>query len=101
MRNYVGLSFPVIRVRFSGPTDHHGARYVASLRSPLGTVQHFEPFHVGPEGPSELAHKAARACWEKYLAERRYEEEEPRAFIPGDMGPDEYVFLAVPEGFVS
>src|SRR5215831_15740136 len=62
MRNYVGLSFPVIRVRFSGPTDHHGARYVASLRSPLGRVQHFEPFHAGPEGPSELAHKAARGC---------------------------------------
>lgn len=95
----VGLAFPVIRVRFAGPTDHRGARWIASYHG----VRFVQPFHVGPEGPSELAGRAAYCCWRKYVNSRGADmvDDGPRLMIPGDAGPDEYAYLAVPERFLQ
>ena len=91
---FVGLAFPVIRVRFAGPTDHNQARYVASLRGARFT----QPFHHGPEGTSRLAYMAAVGCWNAYRAKLDNPDVDQRdvVFIPGDNGADEYVYTVVP-----
>lgn len=94
-----GLAFPVIRVRFAGPTDHRGARWIASYRGTRVTV----PFHTGPDSPTKYAARAAYWCWLRHRAEHLADlpDDGPRVMIPGDAGPDEYAYLAVPERFLT
>ncbi len=94
-----GLSFPVIKVRYAGPTDYRGSRYIATLRG----VRHTESYDHALDG-SRNAANAARACWAKYReqhAEAFAGDEQPRVFIPGDLDADSYAYTVVPAGFLS
>jgi hypothetical protein len=96
---FLGLAFPVIRVRYAGPTDHNGSRYIATLRG----IRHTESYDHAQNG-SYNALQAARACWDKYrafYADAYAGDDQPRAFIPGDLDRDSYAFTVVPEGFLA
>ena len=96
----VGLAFPVIRVRYAGPDDSGGGRYIATLRHDAGIVRDFEY----ADSPSSQAYKAARECWEKYQErnpERFEGDDQERVFIPGDLSDDSYAFVVVPAAFLS
>jgi hypothetical protein len=96
---FAGLAFPVITVRYAGPTDRRGSRYIATLRG----VRHTEHYDYALGGP-ETARLAARNCWNKYRAQHAEAyagDEQPRAFIPGDLNSDSYAFTVVPEGFLT
>ena len=94
---FVGLAFPVIRVRYAGPTGNSGSRYIATLRG----VRHTEHYDYALSGPAN-AYNAAAACWAKYrgLQAVAYpDDEQPRVFVPGDLDADSYSFTVVPAGF--
>ncbi len=95
----VGLAFPVVRVRYAGPTDYRGARYIATLRG-VRVIEGYDYAHDG----SRNAYAAAVACWNKYRdqhAEAYAGDEQERVFIPGDLDADSYAFTVVPSGFLS
>ena len=96
---FVGLAFPVIRVRYAGPTDFRGSRYIATLRG----VRLTQSYDYALSGPAN-AYCAAVQCWDKYRAQHAeaYKgDEQARVFIPGDLDANSYAYLVVPEGFVS
>jgi hypothetical protein len=96
---FVGLAFPVVRVRYAGPTDYRGSRYIATLRG----VKHTESFDHGLSA-SQNAHNAAVACFAKYRAahaEAFEADEQERVFVPGDLDANSYAFTVVPSGFLS
>lgn len=91
-----GFTFPVVRVRYAGPTDCRGSRYIATLRG----VRHTHDYDHALEGRAN-AHAAALACWAKYRAGLTPEAtavEEPRVFVPGDLDANSYSFTVVPVG---
>ena len=93
----VGLAFPVIRVRYVGPTNHRGSRYIATLRGVRATEQYDDA-----KGGSENAYSAARSCWAKYKAQHAEAfagDSHHRVFIPGDLDDNSYVFTVVPLRF--
>jgi hypothetical protein len=96
--SFVGLAFPVIRVRYLGPTNHRGSRYVATLRGVRVTV----PYDYALDG-SRNAYNAAAECWKRYRF--RYSnafegDTDPRVFIPGDLTDDSYSFTVVPASYL-
>jgi hypothetical protein len=93
------MVFPVIRVKFRGPTNHRGSRYIATCRG----VRHTEHYDHALDGRANAAN-AARALWEKYRF--RYSQAfegdvQPRVFIPGDLDESSYSFTVVPLGFLN
>lgn len=88
-----GLAFPVVRVRFAGPTDTRGARYIASVRG----VRVTRSYDYAASG-SENALAAARQCWGLYCT-RQVRQVEPCLYIPGDLSDDAYCFTVIPAGF--
>lgn len=96
---FQGLAFPVIRVRYHGPTDYRGSRYIATLRG----VRHTEHYDYALDGP-ENAYKAAVSCWLKYreqFAEILAGDEQARVLIPGDLDANTYAYTVVPAGFLT
>lgn len=96
---FVGLAFPVIRVRYAGATDHRQSRYIATLRG----VRHTENYDHALDG-SRNAYNAAAACWVKYRAahaEAYKGDSQRRVFIPGDLDADSYSYTVVPDGFLT
>jgi len=97
---FSGLAFPVITVRYAGPTDHRGSRYIATLRG----VRHTEHYDDALDGPGN-ARNAAVACWQKYRDSlpREYfdPDDQERVLIPGDLNASSYAFTVVPAGFLS
>ncbi len=96
---FAGLAFPVIRVRYAGPTDYRGRRYIATLRGVRAIVSYSYELSA-----SENATAAALKVWDKYRAlhvEAYAGDEQSRVFIPGDLDANSYAFTVVPEGFLS
>lgn len=101
---FSGLAFPVVKVRYAGPTDTLGARYIATIRN--GGNQRADIRHVAhfqyELSPSENAYRAARAAWGKYQTSfMRNVAEYPTVLIPGDLSDDAYCFVAVPLRFLE
>jgi hypothetical protein len=95
----VGLAFPVIRVRYAGPTDHRGARYIATLRG----VRHTEHYDDALDA-SRNAYNAAAACWETYrfrYSEAWASDTTPRVLVPGDLSESEYSFTVIPASYFA
>ena len=94
-----GLAFPVVRVRYAGPTDHRGSRYVASCRGT--TVTHS---YDSALSASVNARHAAERCLERYherLAESVDIDFRPSLLIPGDLSRDSYCFTVVPTAYLG
>lgn len=106
---YEGLAFPVAVVRFAGPTDHRGSRYLAVIRQGERVTRSTRSYRHD-ESASQNAHAAARLCWEKHRAQlaadfRRdglawtdADDEQTRTsvLVPGDLDRDSYAFVIVP-----
>lgn len=95
----IGLAFPVVKVRYAGPTNTRGSRYIATLRGERVSVSFDYALSA-----SENAYRAAVACWDKYRnahAEAYEGDEQERVFIPGDLDADSYAFTIVPAGFLG
>lgn len=96
---FEGLAFPVVRVRYAGPTDSRGSRYVATVRG----VRHTESYDDGLSA-SRNAHNAAAACWAKYCASLALsvpDDDTPRVFIPGDLDRTSYSFTVVDAAYLD
>jgi hypothetical protein len=97
--SFVGMAFPVVRVRYAGPTNYRGARYIATLRG----VRVIDGYDHALDG-SRNAYNAARACWQKYRAQHEEAfagDDQERVFIPGDLDAASYAFTVVPAGFLT
>lgn len=95
---FAGMAFPIIRVRYAGPTNHRGSCYIATLRG----IRFVRPLDYELSG-SENAYQAALECWKLYQdgvggARSDYRE---RVFIPGDLSDDSYCFTLVPAGLIT
>ena len=95
---FVGLAFPVVRVRYAGPTDTLGSRYIATLRGRRKVRSYDYALSA-----SENAYKAAVSCWAEYVTLERLEpyDETAQVLIPGDLSDDSYAFTVVPAGFLE
>lgn len=93
-----GLAFPVVKVRYAGPTNTRGSRYIATLRN----TRIVRPYDHALSG-SENAYRAAVACWARYeILERMTPyDETTQVLIPGDLSDDTYAFTVVPAGFLT
>lgn len=94
---FVGLAFPVIRVRYVGPTNHRGSRFIATLRG----VRHVEPYDYAISA-SRVPYNAAAAVLAKYREQTRQVidwEPEPVVLVPGDLADDTYSYTVVPASF--
>lgn len=93
----VGLVFPVIKVRFAGPTNTLGSRYIATCRGIRATHSYDHALSA-----SENAYRAARKCWGAYQTSNMVNiTHDPRLFIPGDLSDDAYAFTAVPAAYLN
>lgn len=95
----VGLAFPVIQVRYAGPTDRRGSRYIATLRG----VRHTEHYDYALDA-SRNAYNAAVACWDKYRAALPLQagiDDAPRVFVPGDLNDSTYAYTVVPTALLA
>lgn len=98
------LAFPLIVVKYYGPTDTLGSRYVATLKRYGGMSEGTRTLArvtVGINGSRELstqAHDAARAVWAKYGADTDGDPT-PRAFVPVAMWDGSTGFAVVPVRF--
>lgn len=98
-----GLAFPVARVRYAGPTDTRGSRYIASMhRDSERTYRATRSYEPGESGGASQAIHAATLCLAKALAENNPGvEASDYIAIPGDFSADSYVFTFVPAYFFS
>lgn len=94
---FAGLAFPVVRVRFAGPTNTRGSRYIASVRGVRATHSYDHALSA-----SENALRAARKCWSAYQTSQMVNiNDDPRVFIPGDLSSSEYAFTVIPAAYLN
>jgi hypothetical protein len=94
---FAGLAFPVVKVRYAGPTNTLGGRYIASVRDVRVTHSYDHAI-----SSSDNALRAARKAWSKYQTSKMVNiNDDPRVFIPGDLSDDSYVYLVVPSAFLA
>jgi hypothetical protein len=100
--NFDGLAFPVAKVRYAGPTNSRGSRWVASVyrdrdRTFRATVGYD---HALPSG-ARNALPAALKAFEKARADIDADLREDYVAIPGDFDADTYIFTFVPKRFFA
>lgn len=94
-----GLAFPVVTVRYRGPTDRRGSRWLARCGDTRCTFSYDYALDA-----SDDAAWAAWACWRLYWTNNTgpgWTDDEPRVFIPGDFSADTYTYTVVPERFLT
>lgn len=94
-----GLAFPVVTVRYRGPTDHRGSRWLARC----GDTRYAIAYDYALDA-SDNAARAAWACWRRYWTAHTgpgWTDDEPRVFIPGDLNDSTYTYTVVPERFLT
>jgi len=95
-KDMAGLAFPVIKVRYNGPTNTRGGGFTGTLRRDGETIARVrKPYDHSTNGPRQ-AMDVAKATWAKYLPE----DDEKRVFIPGEAG-NEYVYVVVPADLLT
>lgn len=96
-----GLAFPVIRVKYDGPTDYRPSRWIATLRRDNDrSYRVSQSYDDGaPEG-ARNAIGAAMACWERARADLGVPQDEHLA-VPGALDANTYAFLMVPRDLLG
>lgn len=95
---FEGLAFPVVKVRYAGPTDTKGSRWIATLRRSRDEVTRVTAgYHSELPAGADNAYVAARECFAKHLASWDSDNDaSDYVAVPGDLDPDTYVFTFVP-----
>lgn len=100
---FEGLAFPVVKVRYAGPTNTKGSRWIATLRrSRTEVIRVTASYDYSLPTGQENALVAAKECYAKALAS--YDSgNDVRDYVavPGDLNPDTYVFTFVPAELMS
>jgi hypothetical protein len=106
----VGYAFPLIVVKYYGPTDARGSRYVATLKRyggmSEGTViesRRSAPFRYDM-GTSEQSMALVRECWARYIAPGRdgkATDDVARVFVPCDMANGDTGYVVVPASVLT
>lgn len=92
--------FMVARVRFAGPTNTRGSRYIASIRRDNEHTYRVTHSYDGALSPSKNASAAAQKCLRKALADNPYHDGTiSYVAIPGDLSANSYAFTFVPHYF--
>lgn len=104
--DFTPYCFPVVRVRFAGPTDYKGSRWIASMRRDNErTYRATTSYDYAKSSGASNAISAARACYAKALKDMYRSAGEPApsiddyVAIPGDLSADAYAFTFVPTYF--
>ena len=99
---FKGLAFPVARVRYAGPTNYRGSRWIASIRRDNERTYRSQVSYRSelPSG-SQNAIRAALTCLATMLADNPGLETSANDYVaaPGELSADEYVFTFVPRYF--
>lgn len=103
-----GFAFPLVVVKYHGPTDYRGSRFIATLARHEGmgmgrvtlarvTASYDYAATVAAQG---LA--LARAAWDKYAATREFAQSASESvFVPVDMPDGSNGFVVVPAHMVT
>jgi hypothetical protein len=99
------FAFPIVKVRYSGPTDYHGAKWIATLRRDNERTYRVHQSYDDslPEG-AQNALQAALACFAKCFADLNPDNPHPISdyiAIPADLSANEYAFTFVPSYFFN
>lgn len=95
-----GLAFPIVRVRYAGPTETRGARWIATLRR--DNERTYRATVSYDSGKPEGARNAIDAAWECWREARKDLVEPGKNYcldyvaIPADLSADSYAFTFVP-----
>jgi hypothetical protein len=96
-----GYAFPLIKVRYRGPTDHHSARWSASLDGRWLSASYDDGERTG----AQSALPVAIELWSFMLMEHRVgtggETADDFIFIPVDLGSDTYGFVPIAKSFFN
>lgn len=104
---FEGLAFPVVKVRYAGPTDTKGSRWIATMRRDNERLFRATASynHDLPSG-ADNALAAARVCYALALVDsnalgpvKRHVDD--YVSVPGDLDSDTYVFTFVPAELLS
>lgn len=98
MLEFAGLSFPVCRVRYSGPTDHRGSRWIATIKRDGKTYRSVTPYMYEMPTGSRQAEIAARALYHDVREKMGLDtlDDAVVSAICGDLDRDSYSFTLVP-----
>jgi hypothetical protein len=103
--SFEGITFPLVKVKFAGPTDHRGARWIATLTSGrLGGPKSYRvirPYDYsigcGATNALPVAQEVLRKCFADWSA--RTESECPNVqnfiLIPCEIDRDTYGFTVI------
>lgn len=93
---FAHLAFPVVKVRYDGPSDTHGARWIATIDrgGDLGIIRHMTSYDDSLSAGATNAIVAAKACFDKHC--KRHDLENTHVAIPGNLDDRHYVFTMVP-----
>ena len=87
----------MVKVRFAGPTNTLGSRYIATCRGIRATC-----YYDYALSSSENAYRAACKCWGAYQTSNMVNiADDPRIFIPGDLSDDAYAYTVVPAAYLT
>lgn len=103
---FAGFAFPVVRVKYAGPTNSRGSRWIASCRiDNERTVRCTLPYRHEVASGSVNALPAAVECMQRAFAAGSGGWEHPQVAdyvaIPGDLSASEYSFTFVPAYFFN
>ena len=95
---FSGLAFPVAKVRYTGPTNYRGSRWIATIRRDNErTYRVIDPYRSELPSGSVNALDTARACLAKMLADNHSETSaSDYVAIPAELDADTYAFTFVP-----
>src|SRR5262245_23483276 len=96
------LVFPVAKVRYAGPTNTRGGRYVASIYRDSERTYRATVGFDHADSPSTNARAAALACLTKSLADNNPDASvADYVAVPGNLSADSYTFTFVPADILN
>lgn len=99
-RTFDGLAFPIVRVRYAGPTNYRGSRWIATMRRDNErSYRVVTPYDASLSTGTRNAIVAARACWDKARADLGWDGE--YIAIPAELDADTYAFTFVFSGILN
>lgn len=100
-QTFDGLAFPIVRVRYAGPTNTRGSRWIATLRrDEERTYRVTRGYDYAAPMGSGGALAAALECWDKARADLNAWSDEHVA-IPADLDAGSYAFTFVPKAMLN
>jgi hypothetical protein len=100
--SFAGLAFTVVRVRYAGPTNTRGSRWIATITRGSERTRVTMPYRSERPHGAVNALPAAQACFAK-VRRAINEPTDPSEWvaIPAELNADEYAFTFVPSDYLN